>query len=67
VVTPVHVMILLYMVCSPDDMGKYGLNPVEAIVFQSDTDAPADDPWKGVLEDECEDRISVSVGVGRVP
>lgn len=43
------------------------MNPAEAIVFHSETDAPADDPWKGVLEDECEDIISLSVGVGRVP
>jgi hypothetical protein len=37
------------------------------MVFHSETVVPADDPWKGVLEDECEDIISLSVGVGRVP
>ena len=43
------------------------MKPAEAIVFHSETGAPADDPWKGVLEDECEDMISLSVGVGSVP
>lgn len=36
------------------------------MAFHSDTEAD-EDPWNGVLDDECDDKISLSVGVGRVP
>jgi len=63
---PAHVMILLYRPCSVGETGKYGLYLEEAMAFHSDTEAD-EDPWNGVLEDECDDKMSLSVGVGRVP